>query len=225
MSDYQTISGDLVDKLSLKYEPVGVTLYREADSLPRDITYTDGNLKSYCQALVTAGEGQTFWLKKEQMGCKLGTAVLGFEKEMEAYLDDGVLEKYGVGLFGSEEASARTILDSTFLEKGKTLAASILPLSSCQSKPQVVVFTADSEQVMWLLYAENYEKGGKMNLPQSGGALGGCADITALPLLEGITNVTFLGLGCRLKTGKTDCNDEQTARRNLICLRGTWIKI
>ncbi|MFC1488361.1 DUF169 domain-containing protein [Thermodesulfobacteriota bacterium] len=206
MSDYQTISGDLVEKLSLKYEPVGVNLYRETDSLQPDITYAGGSLKSYCQALVMAGEGQTLWLKKEQMGCKLGTAVLGFEKEMEAYLDDGVLEKYGVGLFGSEEASARTILDSTYLEKGKTLAVSILPLSSCQLKPQVVVFTADSEQVMWLLYAENYEKGGKMNLPQSGGALGGCADITALPLLEGITNVTFLGLGCRLKTAIDPCH-------------------
>lgn len=206
MNDYQTISGDLVEKLSLKYEPVGVTLYREGDSLPPDITYADGNLKSYCQALVLAGEGQTLWLKKEQMGCKLGTAVLGFEKEMEAYLDDGVLEKYGVGLFASEEASARTILDSTCLEKGKTLAVSILPLSFCQTKPQVVVFTADSEQVMWLLYAENYEKGGQMNLPQSGGALGGCADITVLPLLEGITNITFLGLGCRLKTAINPCH-------------------
>ena len=83
MSDYQTISRDLVEKLSLKYEPVGVTLYREADSLPPDIIYTDENLKSYCQALVMAGEGQTLWLKKEQMGCKLGTAVLGFEKEID----------------------------------------------------------------------------------------------------------------------------------------------
>jgi uncharacterized protein (DUF169 family) len=39
-----------------------------------------------------------------------------------------------------------------------------------------------------------------MNLPQSGGALGGCSDITALPLLKGIPNITFLGLGCRLKS-------------------------
>ena len=53
---------------------------------------------------------------------------------------------------------------------------------------------------MWLLYAVNYQKGGLMNLPQSGGALGGCSDITALPLLKGIPNVTFLGLGCRLKS-------------------------
>jgi len=39
-----------------------------------------------------------------------------------------------------------------------------------------------------------------MNLPQSGGALGGCADITALPILESVPNITFLGLGCRIKS-------------------------
>ncbi len=53
---------------------------------------------------------------------------------------------------------------------------------------------------MWLLYALNYDRGGRMDLPQSGGALGGCADITALPLREGAANVTFLGLGCRIKS-------------------------
>ncbi len=140
------------------------------------------------------------------MGCKLGTSVLGFEPDMEAYLDDGVLEKYGVGLFASEEASAATILKAPYLEKGKTRAALVAPLSACPVLPQVVVFTADSEQVMWLLYAVNYEKGGRMDLPQSGGALGGCADITALPLLAGQPNVTFLGLGCRLKSGLDPCH-------------------
>ena len=201
MSVFKTMSQDLVASLDLKYEPVGVTLYGPADPLPAGLTFAPDKLKSYCQALVLAGEGRTLLLNKEQMGCKLGTSVLGFEADMEAFLDDGVLEKYGVGLYGTEEASAATILHSTYLEKGQTTAALIAPLSSFQEQPQVVVFTADSEQVMWLLYAVNYDKGGRMELPQSGGALGGCADITALPLLQGITNVTFLGLGCRLKSG------------------------
>jgi uncharacterized protein (DUF169 family) len=125
---------------------------------------------------------------------------------METYLDDGVLEKYGVGLYATEEASAATILNSTYLEKGKTRAALIAPLSIFREQPQVVVFTANSEQVMWLLYAVNYDKGGRIDLPQSGGALGGCADITALPLLQGICNVTFLGLGCRLKSAVDACH-------------------
>lgn len=206
MSDFQKISHDLVKRLSLRYEPVGVKLYRDSDTLPTDIPFTERDLKSYCQALVLAGEGEVLLLKKDQMGCKLGTSVLGFEKYMEAFLDDGVLEKYGVGLFETEEASAETILKSTYLEKGKTRAAFIAPLSEFKQKPQVVIFIANSEQIMWLLYALNYEKGGQMDLPQSGGALGGCADITALPMLKGIANITFLGLGCRLKSSIEPCD-------------------
>jgi uncharacterized protein (DUF169 family) len=206
MSLYQTISQDLVAALDLKYEPVGVNLYRETDPLPDQVPLAPDKLKSYCQALALAGTGRTLLLQKDQMGCKLGTSVLGFESDPEAFLDDGVLEKYGVGLYGSEEASAATILNSTYLEKGSTRAALIAPLSVFPHQPQVVVFTADSEQVMWLLYAVNYDRGGRLDLPQSGGALGGCADITALPLLQGVPNVTFLGLGCRLKSALDACH-------------------
>jgi uncharacterized protein (DUF169 family) len=206
MTAFKTMSHDLVNSLELAYEPVGVTLYRETDPIPADLSWTRENLKSYCHALALAGGGRTLLLAKDQMGCKLGTSVLGFEKDMEAFLDDGVLEKYGVGLYGTEEASAATILNSTYLEKGKTQAALIAPLAAFREPPQVAVFTANSEQVMWLLYALNYDKGGRMDLPQSGGALGGCADITALPLLQGVPNVTFLGLGCRLKSGLDACH-------------------
>jgi uncharacterized protein (DUF169 family) len=200
MTDLERISNDFVKSLSLQYEPVGVTIYRDPSLISENIPFTEQELKSYCQAVVLAGEGETLLLERAKMGCKLGTSVLGFEEDMEAYLDDGVLEKYGVGLFESEEASAETILKSTYLEKGKTRAALIAPLAEFKESPQVVLFTANSEQVMWLLYAVNYEKGGKMNLPQSGGALGACSDITALPLLEGTPNITFLGLGCRMKS-------------------------
>jgi uncharacterized protein (DUF169 family) len=206
MNDFKTVSNDLVKGLELQYEPVGVTLHREGTSLPKNVPLTQKDLKSYCQALVKAGEGQALLLRKEQMGCKLGTSVLGFEKDTEAYLDDGVLEKFGVGLFETEDASAETILKSTYLEKGTTQAAFVAPLSAFKESPQVVVFTANSEQVMWLLYAVNYEKGGSMELPQSGGALGGCSDITALPLLSGIPNITFLGLGCRVKSAIDSCH-------------------
>jgi len=206
MNDLKKVSHDLVKNLSLQYEPVGVRLYKNTDTLPADVPFTDRELKSYCHALVLAGKGDVLLLRKDQMGCKLGTSVLGFEINMGAYLDDGVLEKYGVGLFETEKASAETILKSTYLEKSKTQAAFIAPLSEFNQPPQVVIFTANSQQVMWLLYALNYETGGKMELPQSGGALGGCADITALPMLKGAPNITFLGLGCRLKTSIDPCD-------------------
>ncbi len=216
MCPFKAMSHDLVAALGLTYEPVGVILYRETDPLPPDLPFAADKLKSYCQALVLAGKGRTLLLKKDQMGCKLGTSVLGLETDPEAFLDDGVLEKYGVGLYGSEEASAATILNSTYLEKGKTQAVLIAPLSAFPDQPQVVVFAADSEQVMWLLYAVNYERGGRMDLPQSGGALGGCADITALPLLQGVPNVTFLGLGCRLKSALDACHLMMGVPGNLL---------
>lgn len=206
MNRFEAVSRQLVDSLGLEYEPVGVRLYSDKSRVPSNIAFTQENLKSYCQAVAWAGKGRPLLLEKERMGCKLGTTVLGFEKDPEGYLDDGVLEKFGVGLFGSEEASAATILQSTFLNKGSTQAALIAPLSFFTEEPQVVIFTADSEQVMWLLYAANYEKGGRMDLPQSGGALGGCADITALPMKEGIPNITFLGLGCRIKSAVDPCH-------------------
>ena len=206
MADFKTISDDLIKRLELRYLPVGVTLFNISQPLPTDISFTEESLKSYCQALALAGKGRSFLLKKDKMGCSLGTSVLGFEEKAEDLLDDGVFEKYEAGLFASEEASAETILKSTFLPKGQTHAAFIAPIELFQNVPQVVIFTANSEQVMWLLYAVNYEKGGPMNLPQSGGALGGCADITAWPIVKDHPNVTFLGLGCRIKSGVDACH-------------------
>ena len=206
MNDLKRISDDLVQALRLKYVPAGVSLYRHGEALPGDIELGDQRMKSYCQALVLAGRGGSFLLKKGQMGCTLGTSVLGFEEKADDLLDDGAFEKYEAGLFASEEASAATVLKSTCLPKGETQAAHIAPLAAFQDMPQIVIFSADSEQIMWLLYAVNYEKGGAMDLPQSGGALGGCADITAWPMLNKKANVTFLGLGCRLKSSLDACH-------------------
>ncbi|MCL4502123.1 MAG: DUF169 domain-containing protein, partial [Deltaproteobacteria bacterium] len=83
MGDFQTISQDLSKMLGLKYEAVGVTLYKEGEALPEGVSFAQENLKSYCQAVVLAGQGRTLLLAKEQMGCKLGTTALGFEKEAE----------------------------------------------------------------------------------------------------------------------------------------------
>ena len=206
MSDLRTMSEELVERLDLAYEPVGVSLYLKDAAVRGSPTPSATAFKSYCHAIVAAGQGEELVLTREQMGCKLGTSVLGFEADTDAYLDDGVLEKFGVGLFATEEASAATIMNATYLDKGQTRVARIAPLSVFEETPQVVVFTANSEQVMWLLYAANYDTGGPMSLPQSGGALGGCADITAMPILEGVANITFLGLGCRIKSAIDACH-------------------
>lgn len=99
MNRWRTTSHEITTSLNLRYEPIGVSLYRESEALPVGIPITEENFKSYCQAVVLAGEGRTLLLRKEQLECKLGTSVLGFEQDMERFLDDGVLGKYGVGLY------------------------------------------------------------------------------------------------------------------------------
>ena len=64
MTDFQTISDDLVNNLQLQYQPAGVKIYTESDPLPDDIAFTEKELKSYCQAIILAGEGQTLLLEK-----------------------------------------------------------------------------------------------------------------------------------------------------------------
>jgi uncharacterized protein (DUF169 family) len=47
MNDLGSLSDDLVQSLSLEYEPVGVTLYREPDSLPPDVLFAETEFKCY----------------------------------------------------------------------------------------------------------------------------------------------------------------------------------
>jgi uncharacterized protein (DUF169 family) len=39
MTDYRTLSQDLMAALALKYEPVGVTLYKNTDPLPPGLAW------------------------------------------------------------------------------------------------------------------------------------------------------------------------------------------
>jgi hypothetical protein len=47
MKLYQKISQDLVNSLSLQYEPVGVNLYQDSDSLPTEIALTIGIMEQW----------------------------------------------------------------------------------------------------------------------------------------------------------------------------------
>jgi len=59
LADLNTISKDLIEHLELRYTPVGITLFQEGEKTPAEIPFCRDNLKSYCQALVLAGEGRT----------------------------------------------------------------------------------------------------------------------------------------------------------------------
>ena len=196
------VTDRLKDMLGMNLEPVGVRLFASDEQMPPEVEALESEqgLKSYCQGLTRAARGEVFFGGAAKLGCVLGTSTLGMEKSPEPLLDDAILEKYGVGLFETEEASRASVDGAVKFEAGENQSVLIGPLSRLPLEPQLVVLEVDPEQTMWLLYGANYKSGGGQQLPQSGGVAGGCADVTTLPLFEDAVNVTFLGLGCRLKS-------------------------
>ncbi len=197
---------DMADRLKnllgMSLEPVGVRFFASGEDIPPEVRALEPEqgVKSYCQGLTRSARGEVFFGGAAKLGCVLGTSTLGLEKSPEPLLDDAILEKYGVGLFETEEASRASVDGALKFKPGENQAVLIGPLSRLPLEPQLVVLEVDPEQTMWLLYGANYKSGGGQQLPQSGGVAGGCADVTTLPLFEGVVNVTFLGLGCRLKS-------------------------
>ncbi|MBU2552393.1 MAG: DUF169 domain-containing protein [Proteobacteria bacterium] len=202
MTGPMDLSARLKAALRMELEPVGVRVYGRDETPSAELDGFDPPqaLKSYCQALTRAGRGETFFAGAARLGCVLGTSTLGLEDDPAPLLNDSVTEKFGAGLFETEAASRASIEAARKFESGRNRAVLIGPLGRMPEEPQVVIVELDPEQTMWLLYADNYHGGGPQALPQSGGVAGGCADITVWPLSENQTNVTFLGLGCRLKS-------------------------
>jgi uncharacterized protein (DUF169 family) len=203
MTDLSQQALRLKTLLNINLEPVGVAFFKHGREVPPGLEkFTpDQGLKSYCQGLTRAARGETFLTPREKLGCVLGTSVLGLEEDPAPLLEDSVREKHGAGLYETEQAGRASVDGAPKFPAGSVDRVLIGPLGSLPVPPQLVVMETDPETTMWLLYAANYQQGGTQHLPQSGGVAGGCADITVLPMTNGETNLTFLGLGCRIKSG------------------------
>jgi len=193
MSDFQNDIRHLVDRLELKYAPVGITLFGEDEAPPARYPFYEENFKSYCQALVLAGQGRALLLKRENMGCKLGTSVLGMETEMEAFLMTGCWKNTG-SVCSPPRRPRGNPVEIRYLPQGKTQSALIAPLGFSRPAPGNRFYGRQRAGHVAPLRL-NYEKGGRQDLPQSGGALGWLRDITAYPLLEGQANNHLSGPG------------------------------
>lgn len=202
MTETANLAAKLTAALNLSLEPVGVRFYGPDQDIPPEVSglADDEKLKSYCQGLTRAARGRAFFGGAERLGCVLGTSTLGLVEDPEPFLDDSVLEKYGVGLFETEEASRKSVEGAFKWGPGAKQYVHISPLAQMTLDPELVILEVNPEEAMWILYGANYKTGGVQNLPQSGGVAGGCADVTTVVLNTGRVNVTFLGLGCRLKS-------------------------
>ncbi|MFH1138768.1 MAG: DUF169 domain-containing protein [Pseudomonadota bacterium] len=203
MSGFHDLATRFKKALDLKIEPVGARFFGQDETVPGEVGLLEpeAGLKSYCQGLIAAGRGRSFFGGAEKLGCPLGTAALGLSIDPRNIIQETIKEKHAAGLFAGVDASRATISGAPKLSAGLNRAVLIGPLASFPVTPDLVVVEVVPRDAMWLLYGANYSSGGRQALPQSGGAAGACADIGAWILLNHKVNITFLGLACRLKSG------------------------
>jgi uncharacterized protein (DUF169 family) len=202
MVDPEGLGTRLKELLNLSIDPVGVRLFTPGEGAPEEVEALGevNPTKSYCHAVTSAARGRPFFGGADKLGCLLGTSVLGLEASPGPILERIVLEKYDSGLYETEDASRNSVDDTHRIEPGAFDRVFIAPLSLMRSEPHVVVFEITPETAMWIFYGSGFRRGGPRLLHQSGGVAGGCSDVTVLPVNEGVVNVSFLGLACRIKS-------------------------
>ncbi len=126
-----------------------------------------------CQALGLARRyGWTMALSGEDLACPIAKAVFGFAPRNEYYTGGALAD----GMYAScREAGARFEAALEKYEPGEISAVVAGPLGRIAFEPQTVLVYGNSAQVMRLLNACLFEKGGSLKSDFSG--RGDCADI------------------------------------------------
>jgi uncharacterized protein (DUF169 family) len=179
--------GALEEKLNyylrLTTFPVAVKMIPEGTDLtPDQQNKRPSGLKlATCQGIGMARRnGQSFTLTGEDLSCAPGLIVLGFSKAIDFYQQGGICE----GMYTvSKEAGARTEAAVPKFSFLKYKAIILAPLSRAKFEPEVVVIYGNSAQVMRLIQAALYKKGGTLISTASGRL--DCGDSIVQPMTSG----------------------------------------
>lgn len=174
--DAATLNSHLEKHLRVGTFPVGIRSLRPGETAPpkaRRPGKQMGVKVAICQAIGLARRyGWTVALTGEDLSCPIAKAVFGFE-ERNDYYSSGTLAD---GMYAScREAGARFEQALSKYDPGEISCVLAGPLGRLDFEPQTVLVYGNSAQVLRLLNACLYEKGGALRSEFSG--RGDCADI------------------------------------------------
>ena len=174
--DGATLQKHLETHLRVATFPVGIRSLAPGEPIPPKAKRPAKDLGArvaICQALSLARRyGWTLAFSGEDLACPIAKAVFGFE-ERNAYYTGGALAD---GMYAScREAGARFEDALAKYDVGEIAAVVAGPLGRIAFEPHTVLVYGNSAQVMRLLNACLYEKGGSLRSEFSG--RGDCADI------------------------------------------------
>lgn len=174
--DARTLSGHLEQHLRVNTFPLGIRSYRPGEPLPEKVKVPSKHLGvkvAICQAISIARRyGWTMAFGKEDISCPIAKAVFGFEERNEYYssgkLADGMYASCREAGEKFEEALAK-------YEAGEYAYVVAGPLGRVNFVPDTVLVYGNSAQVLRLLNACLFKKGGSLTSEFSG--RGDCSDI------------------------------------------------
>jgi uncharacterized protein (DUF169 family) len=122
----------------------------------------------------------------EDLCCYAAPRILGFRE-----LPKEPWKRYLGWHFDNEEAGKKSFEKYPAFPIGEYSAVLISPLGRCPVKPDVVIFFGNVAQVMVILLAHFYDKGGELSFRVNG--MFACGDAIVTPLQQGAPNVVLPG--------------------------------
>ncbi|MDR0309135.1 MAG: DUF169 domain-containing protein [Candidatus Methanoplasma sp.] len=181
--------------LQLRSEPVAVKLIREGAEYPEGPKMPESQM-SHCQAVFRARGGECIKMPLDMHNCHVGAAVLGMT-DTPNKVASGEFHA-GVGIHDSVEAS-KNMIDDRILIPYKTSGEVVCPLKNADFVPDAVIIIDVPERIYWIVGLMTAEKGGRAVISTAPFQCA-CEDITAVPIVTGVPNISFGCFGCRKKT-------------------------
>lgn len=156
--------------------PLAIRMLKPGEDLPADIRVPSKTLHEQwivCQSIGVARRyGWSIAVGKEDVICPLAAVAFGFRRPNDEYLKGFA----AVGMYCKDEQAASNLEASTWkFQPGSYEYVCVAPLNRANFEPHVIAVYANSAQVLRLVHAALYKRGGRV-ASTSGGRLD-CSEI------------------------------------------------
>ncbi len=180
----------IFNEFNFERPPVGIKYLLNK---PEGIKKLDKKL-ALCEMLPEAQKGEAFYATAEDFEC-VGPLILGMV-EPDAIFESGQVGPR-LGIFKEARANRRVYPSIPTLAKGSVRYIVFSPLDKLTFDPDVLIFTANSDQAEILLRAYAYTTGKMWNA--KGTVVIGCAWLFIYPFVTGELNFTVTNIGAGMK--------------------------